>query len=233
MYFGIRYATARLNSDPDLAGMIITGTNDVFIPGGDLGNGSGTPGQPNDTWIDFSTLAGDITPFDMLRQSAKPVVSAVNGICQGGGFMIALCSDATVVSERATFRVPELFRGIADLYYAQLLPRIVGIVRTRDLMLTGRVLTAEEALDWGLVTRVVPHDEVVSAAVELLGQICRTAPDARLQMKRVLDGYVGLHDRIGMASSNRGPERIEGFRAFKERRSPEWVPTELHQNGRL
>ena len=111
----------------------------------------------------------DVTPFDALQKSAKPVVSAVNGLCRGGGLQIALCSDMAVVSDRATFRVPELFRGIADTYYNQMLARIIGPVRTRDLMFTGRTLTAQEALDWGTVARVVPHDEYSTPDVRSLG----------------------------------------------------------------
>ena len=65
-----------------------------------------------------------------------------------------------VVSERATFRVPELYRGIADTYYSQMLARLIGPVRTRDLMFTGRTLTAQQALDWGLIARVVAHDNL-------------------------------------------------------------------------
>jgi len=88
MYFGIRYAITRVSADPDLAGLLITGTGDVFAPGGDLGQGG------VDNWMDFaSTMGMDVTPFDVLRQSSKPVVAAVNGLCQGGGLQIALCSD--------------------------------------------------------------------------------------------------------------------------------------------
>src|SRR5271155_2211896 len=80
MYFGIRYAISRVNADPDLAGLLITGTGDVFAPGGDLGQSA------EDNWMDFaSTMGMDVTPFDVLRQSAKPVVSAVNGLCQRRG----------------------------------------------------------------------------------------------------------------------------------------------------
>src|SRR6202166_631722 len=88
MYFGIRYAVRRVDADPDLAGLLITGVGDVFIPGGDLG------GNRVDDWMSFGAGLGmDVTPFDTLRQSAKPVVSAVNGLCQGGGLQIAMCSD--------------------------------------------------------------------------------------------------------------------------------------------
>src|ERR1700748_812298 len=159
MYFGIRYAISRVNANPDLAGLLITGTGDVFAPGGDLGQAA------EDNWMDFAATMGmDVTPFDVLRQSSKPVVAAVNGLCQGGGLQIALCSDIAVVSDRATFRVPELFRGIADTYYSQMLARLIGPVRTRDLMLTGRTLDAAEAKEWGMVARVVPHDELLEAA---------------------------------------------------------------------
>jgi enoyl-CoA hydratase/carnithine racemase len=228
MYFGIRYAISRVNADPDLAGLLITGTGDVFAPGGDLGQSA------EDNWMDFAATMGmDATPFDVLRQSPKPVVSAVNGVAQGGGLQIAMCSDLAVVSDRATFRVPELFRGIADTYYSQVLARLIGPVRTKDLMFTGRTLTAQEALDWGMVARVVPHDDLLDVAKELLGQCCRTAPAARGVVKASLDNYLGLFDRIGMQTSMFGPEAREGFRAFKEKNSPKWVHPELQLDGRL
>jgi enoyl-CoA hydratase len=227
MYFGVRYASNHVDADPDLAGLLITGTGDVFIPGGDLG------GAREDEWALPGLLGMDCTPFDALRQAVKPVVSAVNGLCQGGGLVIAMLSDVAVVSDRATFRVPELYRGIADTHYAQILCRQIGVARTRDLMMTGRVLSAEEAVDWGLVTRLVAHDDVLDAALEALTACARTAPVARLDIKRTLDGYYGLYDRIGMAASLRGPEALEGFHAFKERRAPSWIPADLRPDGRL
>ena len=228
MYFGIRYAVRRVDADPELAGLLITGTGDVFIPGGDLGQ------QANDKWADFNAAPGtfDVLPFDVLRQSLKPVVAAVNGICQGGGLLIAMCSDLAVVSERATFRVPELLRGISDTYYAQLLVRLIGPVRTRDLMFTGRRLSAAEALEWGLVSRVVPNHELVKTATEALVQIVQTAPGARRDIKRVLDQYVGLQDRIAFFDSLQRPESREGFAAFIEKRSPNWVPEPLRRDTR-
>jgi enoyl-CoA hydratase len=229
MYFGIRYAVGLVESDASLAGLLITGTGDVFAPGGDLGGGDGS-----DNWLTFgSALSMDVAPFETLRQSVKPVVSAVNGLCQGGGLQIAMCSDMAVVSDRATFRVPELYRGIADTYYSQMLARLIGPVRTRDLMFTGRTLTAREAVDWGIVGRVVPHDDLPDMAREVLAQCCRTAPRARAVVKSSLDNYMGLFDRIGMKSSYSGEEAREGFVSFKERRSPAWVHPELRSDGRL
>ncbi|BDX31363.1 hypothetical protein TUM20985_19100 [Mycobacterium antarcticum] len=146
---------------------------------------------------------------------------------------IAMCSDMAVVSDRATFRVPELYRGIADTYYSQMLARIIGPVRTRDLMFTGRTLSAQEAVDWGMVGRLVPHDDLAAAAREVLTQCCRTAPRARSVVKSSLDNYLGLFDRIGMKASYSGDEAREGFLAFKGRRSPEWVHPALRVDGRL
>jgi enoyl-CoA hydratase len=228
MYFGVRYASNHVDADPDLAGLLLTGTGDVFIPGGDLSEGS------DDEWSNIGELLYmDTTPFDALRQAQKPVVSAVNGICQGGGLVIAMLSDVTVASERATFRAPELLRGIADTNYAQILPRQIGPSRARDMLLTGRKVNAAEALEWGLVSRVVPHDDLLEAATEALIACCRTAPGARSDIKRSLDQYYGLYDRIGMISSLRGPETTEGFLAFRERRNPSWVHPDLRTDGRL
>ena len=228
MYFAVRYATNHVDAEPDLAGLIITGTGDVFIPGGDLSQGS------DDEWSDISRLLYmETAPFDALRQATKPVVSAVNGICQGGGLVIAMLSDVAVASERATFRAPELLRGIADTNYAQLLPRQIGPARARDMLFTGRTVTAAEALEWGLISRVVPHDDLIDAATEIATAVARTAPAARGDLKRSFDQYYGLYDRIGMVNSLRGPEALEGFLAFKDRRNPSWVHPDLRTEGRL
>jgi enoyl-CoA hydratase/carnithine racemase len=227
MYFAIRYASNRVDDDARLAGLMITGTNDVFIPGGDLSR------EVSGEWDIGAFLTMDSTPFEALRQSLKPVVSAVNGLCHGGGLMIAMLSDVAVASDRATFRAPELLRGISDTNYAQVLPRQIGPGRARDMLLTGREVSAEEALAWGIVSRVVPHDELEDAATEALVQCARSAPTARADVKRSLDQYYGLYDRIGMNASLRGPEPVEGFAAFKERRNPSWVHPDLRTDGRL
>ncbi len=84
-----------------------------------------------------------------------------------------------------------------------------------------------------MVARVVPHDELMEAARDVLAQCCRTAPAARRVVKANLDNYMGLFDRIGMQASYSGEEAAEGFRAFKERRSPGWVHPDLRVDGRI
>jgi enoyl-CoA hydratase len=227
MYFGIRYAIDHVNAADDLAGLLLTGTGDVFIPGGDMG------GDNRDGWGPLDHLGMDVTPFDTVRRSRKPIVSACNGITQGGGLMIAMLSDVAVASERATFRAPELFRGIADTNFGQILPRQVGPARARDMLLTGRKVTAAEAGAWGLVARVVPHERLMDEALDALTWCCRTGPDARWQVKRTMDQFYGHYDRMAMEASIQGPEMAEGWQAFAERRSPAWVPDELRADGRI
>jgi enoyl-CoA hydratase len=227
MYFGLRYAVEHVGRDETLAGMLLTGVGDLFMPGGD-------PWSNEDGWADLPGLLGmDNTPFDAVRRSPKPVVAAVNGICQGGGLMIAMLSDVAVASDRATFRAPELFRGIADTNFAQVLPRQIGPARARDMLLSGRTLSAGEAEAWGLVSRVVPHEALLDQADKVLAQCCRTAPGARFDVKRVLHDYYGTYDRMAMDASLQGSEPIEGWTAFREKRSPAWVHPGLRIDGPL
>src|SRR5215475_4919788 len=172
MYFGIKKAVHLVNSDPDLAALIITGTGDVFAPGGDLGGRMDPGDEPT------PPIGKDMLPFLTIRDSRAPVIAAVNGICQAGGLLIAMLADICVASERATFRVPELLRGIPDTTYASVLPAHVGIAVARDLLLTGRRFDAAEALRLGVISRVVPHDELRDAAVGAARQVLRSAPEA-------------------------------------------------------
>jgi enoyl-CoA hydratase/carnithine racemase len=182
MTFGVRAAIDVVSHDDALAGLLITGVGDVFVPGGDLGGDNG------DGWADLARLlAMDTTPFEAIRLSPKPVVCAVNGIAQGGGLVMAMLAHVSVASDRATFRAPELFRGIADTNYGQLLPRQIGPARARDMLLTGRTVSAVEAEAWGLVARVVPHERLLDEAHDALAWCCRTAPGARAAVTRVID----------------------------------------------
>jgi enoyl-CoA hydratase/carnithine racemase len=138
--------------------------------------------------------------------------------------MIALLSDIAVTSDRATFRAPELLRGLADMVFASVLPAVVGVPRSRDLLLTGRTLDAAEAEAWGLVTRVVGHDQLMSGAVEAVRALTAAGPAARVEVRQALHRNLGLVERGVMDHSLRSPECVEGFAAFKQRRSPSWVP---------
>jgi len=221
MYFGLRKAVDLVNDDPDLGALVITGTGDVFAPGGEMG------GRHDEGSVNVGALLGmDVLPFATLRNSAAPIVSAINGLCQGGGLMTALLSDVAVASERATFRAPELLRGVADSWYASILPAHVGIARARELVLTARRIDATEAERIGMIARVVPHEELLETAEQIAYQILKTAPTARAQWKRIVNGQYGWVDEPTMAASIRAPECAEGFKSFVEKRPPSWVPTQ-------
>src|SRR5258708_11022248 len=172
MYFGIKRAVALVNSDADLAALIITGTGDVFAPGGDLG-GRAEPGDrvPDD-------MGHDILPFLAVRDSRAPVIAAVNGICQAGGLLIAMMADIAVASDRATFRVPELLRGIPDATYAAALPAHVGAAVARDLLLSARRLDPAAGQPIRLIARMGPHTELRAAAVGAALPVLHTPPAA-------------------------------------------------------
>jgi enoyl-CoA hydratase len=225
MYFGLKKAVHLVNRDPDLAAMIITGTGDVFAPGGDLGGRTGPGDEP------VPDIGPDILPFLTIRDSRAPVVSAVNGICQAGGLLVAMFSDISVASDRATFRAPELIRGIVDATYAAVLPAHVGIAVARDLLLTARRFDAAEAVRLGVITRMVPHDRLRQAAVEAVGEILQTGPLARMHVKRMLNERYGLIDYETMFGSlEDSPEPREGMLAFMEKRRPNWVPEQFAQD---
>ncbi len=222
MYYGLKRAVQLVNTDPDLAALIITGTGDVFAPGGDLG-GRSEPGESMPT-----APGADVLPFLAIRDSPAPVIAAVNGICQAGGLLIAMLADIAIASDRATFRVPELLRGIPDATYAAVLPAHVGIAVARDLLFSARPFDAAEAQRLGVISRVVPHDELRDAAREAATQVLHTAPEARMHVKRMLNERYGSIDYQTMFwSLGHSDEPREGMRAFMEKRPPNWIPPDL------
>ena len=105
-----------------------------------------------------------------------------------------MMADIAVVSERATFRVPELLRGIIDATYAATLPVHVGVAVARDLLLSARRFSAAEAQSYGLIARVVAHDQLRDAALAAAGEVLQSAPVARMHVKRMLNERYGLID---------------------------------------
>jgi enoyl-CoA hydratase/carnithine racemase len=227
MYFGIRRAIDIVNRSPELFALVVTGTGDVFAPGGELA------GQQDDGDVDYGALLGTgALPFDAVRESRKPVVAMVNGLCMGGGLLITMLADLAIASERATFGAPELRRGVADAYHAAILPEHVGIAVARDMLFTGRRLSASEALTFGLVARVVPHDELQAETERALRDLLISAPRARVALKRLINARYGLVDKVTFDESLAADEVIEGFQAFAEKRPPSWVPPHLEVRGR-
>ena len=214
--------------DPGLRVLILTGAGDrSFCAGTDL----------------KAKAAGEMEiPADVARWGYagivrhyvnKPVIAAVNGFALGGGTEIALSCDLVVASEKATFGLPEVKHGlIAGAGGLLRLSRQIPLKVAMHCILTADGMSAEDALRWGLVNRVVPHEKLMPAALEMAEKICRNSAMAVSASKDIV--YRGLdlpldspgtawelNDRyIEVVESH--PDAEEGMRAFAEKRKPVW-----------
>jgi len=218
MYHGIKKAAVLAERDDDVDIVVVTATGDYFCVGGEMG-GQHEGGQR----LDRETDGLDLTPFVQLERCPKIVMMAINGMCQGGGLVMTLMSDIAVASDRARFRVPELLRGVADCYLGARLASRVGVGRAKWLLFTAQYFSAAEALQMGLVSRVVPHDDLDAAVEETIGWIRQTGPEARSLLKRDLNRHLPSIDFPMFSASLRSDEVREGFAAFVEKRPPKWV----------
>jgi len=218
MYHGIKKAAVIAEKDPGIDVLVITGTEDVFCPGGEMG------GQhEGGTDIDRETDRWDLIPFIQLERCPKTVVCAVNGLCQGGGLNMVLMSDVCVATDRAQFRAPELLRGVADCWLSARLAAHVGVARAKYMLFTAATVAAADALAMGLIARVVPHAALQAAVAETVAAIRQTAPGARKSVKRDIHRGLPPVDLEMFTDSLASEEVAEGFRAFIEKRKPSWV----------
>ncbi len=163
-----------------------------------------------------------------IETAPQVFVAAVNGFALGGGLELALACDLRVLAATAELGLPEVSLGIIPGGGGtQRLPRAVGLARARDLVLTGRRLGAEEALRWGLASRVVPLARLHEEALALAAQIARNAPVALRQAKRALDLGQHLPLEEGLDLEHRlyqaclgTRDREEALQAFAEKRRP-------------
>src|SRR5262249_31351749 len=218
MYHGIKKAAVLAERDPDVDVLVLTGDGDHFCVGGEMG-GKHEGGQS----LDRETDGVDLTPFVQLERCPKIVLVAINGTCQGGGLVMTLMSDLAVVSERATFRVPELLRGVADCYLGGRLASRVGMARAKWLLFTAQPFSAAAALAMGLGSRVVAHARLEEAVAETIGWVRQTGPRARTALKRDLNRQLATLDLPMFVESLGSDEMREGFQAFVEKRPPGWV----------
>ena len=217
MYHGIKKACVVAERDPDIDLVVVTGTGEWFCVGGEMG------GQHEGAEkLDRLTDGLDLTPFVQLERCPKTVVMAINGMCQGGGLVMTLMSDLSIVSDRARFRVPELLRGVADCYLGARLAARIGVARAKYLLFTAEYFSAREAWDMGLVSRVVPHEALDAAVDETVTLIRATGPAARRALKRDINRHLPPIDTGMFQDSLLGEECREGFRAIVEKRPPRW-----------
>ncbi len=221
----LRDAFEEFKADDDVWVAILTGAGDqAFSAGADLvamaeslsGGGEGVPmGVP---------FAGITRGFECW----KPMIAAINGFCLAGGLELALSCDIRIAAQHATFGLPEPKRAIIPAAGGtQRLPRAVPLAFAMELLLTGDRFDAETALRFGLVSRVVPGDQLMKTAEEVAGKILECGPLAVRAIKQaVMRGReMTLEDGLRLEGQLAGPvfgteDAREGPRAFAEKRSP-------------
>jgi crotonobetainyl-CoA hydratase len=213
-------------ADPAVRVIIYTGAGERFFSAGwDLG--AANDGEAFDS--DYG--AGGFGGFPDLPNRTKPVIAAVNGMAAGGGFEIAMSADLIVAAEHAQFFVPEARLGILPDVGSVRLPRLLPAHIAREMLLTGRRMTADEAARWGLVNRVVPIADLMTAARELTATVMEAAPLSvaaildiarRTEALGVADAMASLQTTASYRAAVDSEDALEGPAAFADKRSPAW-----------
>lgn len=221
----LEQAVIETEADNDIRCVILTGAGDrAFCAGADLKEISA--GRIRD----LVTRAGGFAGF-VRAERKKPWIAAVNGVALAGGTEILLACDMSVVSDDAKFGLPEVKRGLAALASGLYrLPRALPRAIALELIATGEPLTAERALAFGLVNRVVAKSEVAAQALALAEIIAANAPVAvRESLAIARDAFNRPEDELEAAAAAMGKKLAltddyqEGPRAFIEKRAPRWT----------
>ena len=215
----LREAENDFAQEDDLWVLIYTGTGRAFSAGMDVRDRVAR----NDGEVDDR-------PLPLAIPIQKPMIAAVNGLCYGAAFEKTQRMDIRICSEAATFCMPEVKRGVVPPTGIFHLPRLIGRSDALWMMLSGEPIDAADALRMGLVTRVVPEDELMPTAIEMANTICTNGPLAVRTVRKLvaLGAEVPLEygERIAaqeIASVWSSEDQREGMRAFIEKRAPVWT----------
>jgi enoyl-CoA hydratase/carnithine racemase len=211
-------------ADPEVRCVVITGADPAFCAGEDVKEMMGAPPPPPPP---LTTVRQPPTPAAMAALNCdRPVIAAVNGAAVGWGMEITLFADIRIASEKAKFAELFIKRGlVCDVGGFYRLPAIVGPAKAAELLFTGDVIDAAEALRIGLVTEVVPHEQLMDAALALAGRIAANPPVALRYMKLGLQRTsYGDPEEIGSWAIDtirrlfQTEDHKEGVRSFLEKR---------------
>lgn len=220
-------AALRVESDPSVRAVVLTGAGKNFCFGGDL-RGMQDGGDVEPYLRELTThLHAAIVHFTRMD---APVIAAVNGTAAGAGLGLVLMADLAIAGSGAKFAPAYTGVGLTpDGATSFLLPRAVGYKRAMEMFLTNRVLTADDALAWGLVNQVVPDDQLQDAAAKLAARLAAGPRGAYGHVKRLLgDSEPGLESQLALEGRTisrqaAAPEGREGIAAFLEKRKPSWT----------
>ena len=226
-YFALLH---QCTADPEVRVIVVTGAGTTFCPGMD-----------SEALSEISTGARQTRPQDREPSSfpatvPKPMIAAINGACAGLGLNQALMCDVRFAGAGVKFTTAFSRRGImAEHAIAWTLPRIIGHGRAMDLLLSARVFLAEEALELGLVNKVVPREQVVEAAVAYARDMAENcSPTAMATMKRQVRNAATQDLEVARLESMRlwlevlkkHPDFAEGIASFVQKRPPKFAPWE-------
>lgn len=218
----------RIEDDPGVRAVILTGAGDrAFSAGGDIHEFSQSISEGIDIAVRAFVRRGQAMTARM-EAFRKPIIAAVNGIAFGGGCEITEAVHLAVASERAVFAKPEINIGIPPTFGGtQRLPRLAGRKRALELLLTGDTFSAARALELGLVNRVVPHEDLLPAALELAGRILRHSPVVAAGIITAVTRGLNMPIGEGLQMESEQFARVaashdtrEGLNAWIGRRSP-------------
>jgi len=207
--------------DDSLSVVIVTGAGDKsFVAGADIAEMRNMP--PAEAYA-LSTRAHRV--FDKLENLPMPTIAAINGFALGGGTEVVLSCDIRIASDRAKFSAPEVSLGITPGFGGtQRLPRAIGTAKALEMMLTGRMIDAQEAAAMGLVNRVVPHEELWDEVLKLARAIEANGRNAVRLTKRAvragqdIDVQAGCEIEASIWALSFDEERTKRMTAFLEKR---------------
>jgi len=212
--------------DPEVRGIVISGAGKAFCAGGDLKYFIGSPHGPART---IHEVAGYFHQAVIeIRRMDKPVIAAINGVAAGGGFSLALACDFRVMGESATLKQAYTSAGLSlDGGGSFTLPRMVGLARALEIIAFDRPIPAQQALAWGLATKIAPDAEVLKEAMSMAHELDKRSLNSFGWAKRLLtdsfDSAFEAHlerERRGLATCAAHPDGQEGLKAFMEKRKP-------------
>jgi 2-(1,2-epoxy-1,2-dihydrophenyl)acetyl-CoA isomerase len=226
MMEGLGKAMASAAVDRSIKGVMLTGSGKAFCSGGDL------------KWISQQSESGGSVLYRLapmfhlaiteMRRMGKPVIAAINGIAAGGGFSLALSCDFRVMAQSALMRQAYTSSGLSiDGGGSFALPRLVGLARAMEIMAFDQPIPSAQALEWGLVTKVVPDEEVQKEALAMLQTLAKTSLHSFAWSKKLMtESFTNTletqleWERQGISDCATHPEGQEGIKAFIEKRKP-------------
>jgi 2-(1,2-epoxy-1,2-dihydrophenyl)acetyl-CoA isomerase len=219
-------ASIELDEDPDVRCVVVTGSGRAFCAGGDVKGFVDNLGRIGAHIKELTTyLHGAISRF---ARTDKPVIMAVNGVAAGGGFSLALSGDLVIAAESAKFTMAySRIAASPDGSSSYFLPRLVGLRRAMELYFTNRVLTAKEAVEWGMVTRAVPDAELAAAVGALARELAQGPSKSFGIAKRLLhqSTWESLETQMeleaqGIAACGHTEDFRAGVTAFAQKATP-------------